>query len=171
MATQDKKVTVFDIVKIMTTTERKWSDLSDEEKNVVEPFMIIMILSMHPDLLEICNEFQRYAISSDLSPREVYTFFNELLPKRSYYSTWIKGTKDSSYNDHLISLIAQEYECSKTQAYEYLNILTESNNIEAIVKIVSKYGYTEAQVEAIILNKTIPTAKPKKVAAKKTKSK
>jgi len=167
---ENKRVSVFNIVKVMTTTERKWSDLSDEEKNAVEPFMIIMILSMHPDLLEICNEFQRYAISSDLSPREVYTFFNELLPKRSYYSTWIKGTKDSAYNDHLTSLIAQEYECSKTQAYEYLNILTESNNIEAIVKIVSKYGYTEAQVEAIILNKTIPTAKPKKVAAKKTKT-
>ena len=168
---ENKRVSVFDLVKIMTTTERKWSDLSDEERNAVEPYMIIMILSMHPDLLDLCNEFQRYAISSDLTPREVYTFFNELLPQRSYYSTWIKGTKDNTYSDHLIGLIAQEYECSKSQASEYLSILTESNNIEAIVKIVSKYGYTEAQVEAIILNKPVPVAKPKKAASKKTKSK
>ena len=171
MSQQEKRVSVFDLVKIMTTTTRKWSDLSDEERNATEPYMIIMILSMHPDLLELCNEFQRYAISSELSPKEVYTFFNELLPKRSYYSPWIKGVKDSAYNEHLIDIIAQEYECSKTQASEYLSILTDSNNIEALVKIVSKYGYNEQQVEAIILNKAVPTAKPKKVATKKTKSK
>ena len=41
---ENKRVSVFDIVKVMTTTERKWYDLSDEEKNAVEPFMIIMIL-------------------------------------------------------------------------------------------------------------------------------
>ena len=171
MTTQEKRVSVFDLVKIMTTTSRKWSDLSDEERAATEPYMIIMILSMHPDLLELCNEFQRYAISSELSPREVYTFFNELLPKRSYYSPWIKGSKDSAYNEQLTNIIAQEYECSKTQAAEYLNIFVESNNIEALVKIVSKYGYNEAQVEAIILNKAVPTAKPKKTATKKTKSK
>lgn len=171
MSQQEKRVSVFDLVKIMTTTTRKWSDLSDEERSATEPYMIIMILSMHPDLLELCNEFQRYAISSELSPKEVYTFFNELLPKRSYYSPWIKGVKDSAYNEHLIDIIAQEYECSKTQAFEYLSILTDSNNIEALVKIVSKYGYNEQQVEAIILNKAVPTAKPKKVATKKTKSK
>jgi hypothetical protein len=172
MATQDKKVTVFDIVKIMTTTERKWSDLSDGEKNVVEPFMIIMILSMHPDLIDICNEFQRYAISTQLTPREVYMFFNELLPKGSYYSPWIKSKKESSYNELLIGVFAKEYKCSLSQAEEYLDLLFNTNKLEAVIKVVSKYGYSEAEVEAIILNKPLPKSKPKKVTTtKKTKSK
>jgi hypothetical protein len=67
--------------------------------------------------------------------------------------------------------MSEEYGCSKSQAYEYLDLLTSSNKIEAIVKIVSKYGYSDAEVEAIILNKAIPKTKPKKVATKKTKSK
>jgi hypothetical protein len=164
-------VSVFDLVKIMTTTERKWSDLTDEEKKATEPFMIIMILSMHPALLDLVNDFQRYAISSDLRPQEVYTFFNDLLPKGSYYSPWIKSKKESAYSELLLGIMSEEYGCSKSQAYEYLDLLTSSNKIEAIVKIVSKYGYSDAEVEAIILNKAIPKTKPKKVATKKTKSK
>ena len=118
-----KPVSVFDLVKIMTSTERKWSDLNDAEKKATEPFMIIMILSMHPDLLEIVNEFQRYAISSDLKPKEVYSFFNDILPKRSYYSPWVKGKNENAYSNVLIDVISAEYECSKSQAYEYLDLL------------------------------------------------
>jgi hypothetical protein len=164
-------VSVFDLVKIMTTTERKWSDLNDEEKKATEPFMIIMILSMHPDLLDLVNDFQRYAISTDLSPREVYTFFNDLLPKRSYYSPWIKSKKESTYSELLLGIMSEEYGCSKRQAAEYLDLFILSNKVESIVKVVSKYGYSDAEVEAIILNKPIPKTKPKKVAAKKSKSK
>jgi hypothetical protein len=165
-----KPVSVFDLVKIMTSTERKWSDLNDAEKKATEPFMIIMILSMHPDLLEIVNEFQRYAISSDLKPKEVYSFFNDILPKRSYYSPWVKGKNENSYSSVLIDVISAEYECSKSQAYEYLDLLTSINNIDAIIKIVSKYGYTESEIEAILLNKSLPKPKaPKKVATKKKK--
>jgi hypothetical protein len=172
MATQDKKVTVFDIVKIMTTTERKWSDLTEDEQKATEPFMIIMILSMHPDLIDICNEFQRYAISTQLTPREVYMFFNELLTKQSYYSPWIKNKKESSYNELLMGIFAKEYKCSLSQTEEYLDLLFNANKLEAVIKVVSKYGYSEAEVEAIILNKPLPKSKPKKVATtKKTKSK
>jgi hypothetical protein len=163
----DKKITPFDIVKIMTTTNKKWSDLSDEERGAVEPYMIIMILSMHPDLLEICNEFQRYAISSQITPREVYTFFNELLPKANYYSTWIKSKKENLYSEHLIGVFSKEYQCSKRQAEESLNMLFEANKLDAVVRVVSKYGYSEEEVEAIILNKPLPKNKPKKVKTKK----
>lgn len=165
-----KSITVFDLVKIMTSTERKWSDLNDAEKKATEPFMIIMILSMHPDLLEIVNEFQRYAISSELKPKDVYSFFNDILPKRSYYSPWVKGKNESSYSSILIDVVSAEYECSKSQANEYLDLLTGINNIEAIIKIISKYGYTESEIEAILLNKSLPKPKaPKKVATKKKK--
>lgn len=165
-----KTINCFDLVKIMTSTERKWSDLNDAEKKATEPFMIIMILSMHPDLLEIVNEFQRYAISSELKPKDVYSFFNDILPKRSYYSPWVKGKNESSYSSVLIDVVSAEYECSKSQANEYLDLLTGINNIEAIIKIVSKYGYTESEIEAILLNKSLPKPKaPKKVATKKKK--
>jgi hypothetical protein len=155
--------TVFDLVKIMTSTDRRWVDLTEEEKKATEPYMIIMILSMHPDLLDICNEFQRYAISSQLTPKEVYGFFNDVLPKKSYYSTWIKNKKESSYNELLIGIFAKEYVCSRSQAEEYLDLLFNTNNLEGVVKVVSKYGYSEAEVEAIILNKPLPKSKPKKV--------
>lgn len=163
---EQKKISVFDLVKIMTTTNKKWSDLSDEEKSATEPYMIIMILSMHPDLLEICNEFQQYAISSNLTPKEVYSFFNELLPKGSYYSPWIKSKKESTYSELLKGIFAKEYQCSTYQAEEYLDLLIGLNKVESIVKVVSKYGYSEAEVEAIILNKPIPKSKPKKVTKK-----
>jgi hypothetical protein len=165
--TQDKKITPFDIVKIMTTTTKKWSDLTEEEKSAVEPFMIIMILSMHPDLLEICNEFQRYAISSQITPKEVYTFFNELLPKGSYYSPWIKSKKESAYNELLIGVFAKEYQCSRSQAEEYLDMLFSLDKLDAVLKVISKYGYSEEEIEAIILNKPLPKNKPKKVKTKK----
>lgn len=163
-------VSVFDLVKIMTTTNKKWSDLTEDEQKATEPYMIIMILSMHPDLIDICNEFQRYAISTQLTPREVYTFFNELLPKKSYYSTWIKSKKESSYSELLMGIFAKEYKCSLSQAEEYLDLLFNSNKLESIVKVVSKYGYSEAEVEAIILNKPLPKTKPKKVTTTKKKS-
>jgi hypothetical protein len=147
----------------MTSTERRWVDLTEEEKKATEPYMIIMILSMHPDFLDICNEFQRYAISSQLTPKEVYGFFNDVLPKKSYYSTWIKNKKESSYNELLMGIFAKEYVCSRSQAEEYLDLLFNTNNLEGVVKVVSKYGYSEAEVEAIILNKPLPKSKPKKV--------
>lgn len=164
-------VSVFDLVKTMTSTEKRWSDLTEEEQKATEPYMIVMILSMHPELLDICNEFQRYAISSQLTPKEVYSFFNDILPKRNYYSPWIKSKKENQYSDLLISLFTKEYLCSRSEAEEYLDLLFSTNKLESVIKVVSKYGYSEAEIEAMILNKPLPKSKPKKVTTKKSKSK
>jgi hypothetical protein len=68
-----------------------------------------------------------------------------------------------------MGIFAKEYVCSRSQAEEYLDLLFNTNNLEGVVKVVSKYGYSEAEVEAIILNKPLPKSKPKKVTTSSKK--
>lgn len=162
-----KKVTIFEIFKILTETDKTWEQLSDGEKKAFNPFMITELLSMIPEFIEISNEFQRYAISSSIQPRDVYRFYKDIIPKGRYSFKWIKAINNDIFGKQLVDIFTREYECSRQEAKEYLELFMSIDRLDLIVKVVSKYGFTESQVESIILNKDIKPIKAKKETKKK----
>tara|TARA_B100000131_G_C17695680_1_gene442552 strand:- start:209 stop:535 length:327 start_codon:yes stop_codon:yes gene_type:complete len=92
------------------------------------------------DYIEIVNEFQKYAIGL-LTPREVYRWYCSVLPKQKKFNKYIKGKKSGKYESWVIDIICKEFEVSKKEAIEYLDILYLSKDNKLSLKtIIEKYG-------------------------------
>jgi hypothetical protein len=68
------------------------------------------------------------------------------VPQNKGFAKYIKGSKEDAYNPKLIDQIVEHFTISKSEATEYLDLL----NVEQVTKIVSLYGYTDAEIKTMI---------------------
>jgi hypothetical protein len=100
---------------------------------------------MRSELIDLVNMLQKYTIGT-LTPKETYRVYYEVLPQNKGFAKYIKGSKDDAYNPKLIDLIVEHYTVSKSEAVDYLDLL----NADQVTKIVSLYGYTDAEIKTMI---------------------
>lgn len=145
----EKDFTIFE--HISNITDKKLSITKYSEKNLKSwsSYLINRWLSMNYDLIEIVNEFQRYTIGI-LTPKETYQLYYDILPKQKFYSKYIKGKKQDKYNSQLVDLFAKHYNCSKSDAIEYLDILTLTNKSLDIERIIKLYGKSDKEVKQLL---------------------
>lgn len=146
----NKGLTLFDHVDSITVKKTPWEDLSESDRKSFIPFMINRCLSMHIDLLEIVNYFQKYTVGL-LRPREVYKLYSSLLPQKKLYYSYVKGKKNEKYNTELIKVLSKHYSASEKETIEYLDILfKDMAGVEFIISILEAYGYDEKRIEKLI---------------------
>jgi uncharacterized protein YeeX (DUF496 family) len=57
-----------------------------------------------------------------LKTKDVYKLYCDLIPKKKTFLRYVKGKKDVKYEDWVIDIVCKEYEVSKFEAKDYLNI-------------------------------------------------
>ena len=133
-------MTIFDWIGQIQVSKKSWDSFSEADQKKFSPFIINRWLSMDFDYIEIVNEFQKYAIGL-LTPREVYRWYCSVIPKGKRFNKYIKGKKSGKYESWVVDIICKEFEVSKKDAGEYLDILYLSKDNKLSLKtIIEKYG-------------------------------
>jgi hypothetical protein len=143
---------LFDHIKEITSVQspKYWDRLEDDDKKTWSNYMVHRFLSMNPDWIEILSEIQPY--TQTLEPRSLYLLLIGLLPKGRYYLKYVKGKKVNKYENFLIDLIKQDYQCSSLHAEEYTEILyATKEGRENIKYICEKYGIDKKQITKLKL--------------------
>jgi len=138
-------MTIFDWINQILVKKTHWNEFTEDEQKKFSPFIVNRWLSMDKDFIEIVNYFQKYSIGT-LEPREVYKWYCDILPKGKRFNKYIKGKKDKKYNGELINIMVTHFECSKSQAKDYLELI----NRDELIELLEKYGMNEKTIKRLL---------------------
>lgn len=150
--------TLFDHLNAITKDQdpKYFDNLSEEDKKTWSNYMIHRFLSMNFDFVDIIAEFQ--PLTQTMEPKMFYLLMIGIIPKGKYYLRYIRGKSEETSDEKIVELLQIEYNCSKSTAIDYYNILTNiKEGDEYIVYLKNKYGKVETEKP-----KKSSKAKPKK---------
>ncbi len=138
-------MTPFDYLKLVHNKKVRWEDLNEEEQKSWNTFIINRALSFNSNYIDIVNNIQPYT-GGQLTPAEIFKYYQNILPNNFRFNKWIKGNKEKSYNPQLLVTVSTYFECSAKKASEYLNILSKKET-----KNLLKYiGLQESEIKKLI---------------------
>ena len=141
-------MTLFDWLDQITVKKSPASSFNESDWGTFQTYMIHKFISLNQDYIELANYVQK--IPHD-QKKYIYTAYCNLIPKRKVWLKWVGKTKTSTPPE--AEHIARYYECSLSDAAEYMELL-------------GKTGVTE-----ILLKMGIDNTKPEKNARKPRKTK
>ena len=115
---------IFTILNYITWDKKPWNTLTEEEKNCVQPFMIHRYVSMKEEYIEVANAIQKY----NLTPKSVYEFYSEIIPKRKVFLKYIKGNK--KWDANKLEFLSQYLECSQREAKDFIDLVDKEDIAE-----------------------------------------
>jgi hypothetical protein len=145
MSETKKAATLFDFIDGLTHKKKPWKSWSESDQSKFSVYMTNRWLSMRMELVELVNELQQYTIGV-LRPEETYKMYYELLPNNKTFAKYVKGKSDDKYSAQLVAQIAEHYQVSKSEATEYIDLMTA----DTCKNIVSLYGYTESEIKTML---------------------
>ena len=148
MSETKKAKTLFEHLSGIKEKKTPWESLSVMDRKSFEPFMVNRFLSMNMELLELVNELQMYTIGQ-LSPKDVYKLYLEVLPKKRSFDKYIKAKGSDKYNDKVLEYLSRYFEVSHREVKDYLEILTKQD----VVEIIQKYGVEKKEAEKLLKSK------------------
>ena len=77
---------------------------------------------------------------------KIYKWYCDILPKGKRFNKYIKGKKDKKYNTELIDIMVTHFECSKSQAKDYLELI----NRDELIEILEKYGMNKKTIKRLL---------------------
>lgn len=137
-------MTIVDWMNQLLIHKKHWNDFTEDEQKKFSPFIINRWLSMDKEFIEIVNVFQKYAIGT-LEPREVYKWYCDILPKGKRFNKYIKGKRDKKYDNELINILLNHFECSKLQVQQYLELIDK----EELKSILEMYGLDKKKIKRL----------------------
>lgn len=145
-----KPMTIFDHLANITEKKTPWDKLSELDQKAFSPYLINRWLSMSPDLIEYVDMFQQYTIG-ELDRKHVYQLYLDLLPKKRFYTKYIKGKGADKYNKELIEMLRNHFEVPSKEAEEYVDMLaTLDVGDECIREFLRKYGKTDKEIVKLL---------------------
>lgn len=121
------------------TLEKK-EFLGDEGWN---SWMINRYISMDENYVELVNIIQKNTYQ--LSPKQIYTIYRDIIPKRKVWLGYIKSKKEKT-NPDLLVLLAEWFECSEREVKHYLDLLSKTD----LEEILSKFGKDKRQIKELL---------------------
>jgi hypothetical protein len=143
---------LFDHIKAITQDQKidYWDTLEDADKKSWSNYMIHRFLSMNSDWIAVLSEIQPY--TQTLEPKQLYLALIGIIPKGRYFLKYTKGKGDEKYESWLVDLIKQDFQCSKKESEEYLEILYSTREGRENIKyICEKYGIESKQITKLKL--------------------
>jgi succinate dehydrogenase flavin-adding protein (antitoxin of CptAB toxin-antitoxin module) len=130
--TPKKSLSLFDFVDDIR--KHKTGTLLDSEENQSSwnSYMILQTLSMKEADVPIANFFNKY--QGTMTKKQLYTALIYLVPTDKRFYKWIKNKSEVKHE--LSSFVAEYFECSQTQAIEYIHVMGE----EWAESIKDKFG-------------------------------
>ena len=144
-----KAASLFDHLSFITDKKRKWETLSEADKKSFSPYLINRWLSMTPELIEYVDMFQRYTIGL-LEPRDVYKLYYDFLPKKKFFSKYVKGKKQDSVNEELVAIVKEHLQISENEAIEYTEILKIQEKDHIFKELLERYGKDEKEIKKLL---------------------
>jgi len=145
MAEEKKSATMFDLMSGLTDKKREWSKWSETDQKKFSVFIVNRWLSMRMELTELINEFQTYTIGQ-LSPRDTYRLYYDLLPTNKSFAKYIKGKSEDRYEKDLVAQIAEHYQVSKSEASDYVELMDKTQ----CDRILTMYGYSDGEKKKLL---------------------
>lgn len=166
--TTKKAKNIFDLMTDLTYNKVKWVNQSDSDRKEFTPFMINRFFSMNMELVEIVNYIQQYT-NGQLTPKETYNVYLDILPKKKMFSKYISGGKNKSkYHQELISKLCDFNNWSETETIQNLDILKRSPGYTSMMTLFLKqFGKTDDEVNKIIQHEEKANTKSTKKHTKK----
>lgn len=143
-----KAKSLFDHLSGITDKKVSWESLSDIDKKSFSPYMVNRFLSMNMNFIELVNEFQKYTIG-ELSNREVYKLYLELLPKQKQFNKYIKASKAEKYQTELVELLSKHFLISEKESLEALDMYHETSLLP-LKELLKKYGKTDKEITKLL---------------------
>tara|TARA_B100000780_G_C20871585_1_gene346633 strand:+ start:26 stop:322 length:297 start_codon:yes stop_codon:yes gene_type:complete len=97
---------------------------------------------MNPDYLDLVNEAQQIMPQYK---QEIYSIYREYIPKNNKWNKYIKSSIKSP-NKELIIYLSKYWECSQTEAKQYVKLLESSD----IVRILTSIGLEKKQIKPLL---------------------
>jgi hypothetical protein len=132
----------FDVLNYVTFEKKSWNDLTQEEIDSINPYLLNRYLSMNPDYLELVNYTQ---IIPHTEKEKYYKIYSNLIPKKKQ---WLKYIKSSNKNEskELLEYLSKYFECSTREVKDYINIL-EKKQIE---EILTSLGIDDKDIKKLL---------------------
>lgn len=131
----EKSKTIFDILNDITFAKVLWKDQLESTQKKVDKYMINRWLSMKSDYMELVAGVQ--SVTERLDQKQFYQFYQSIIPKKKFFTKYIKQVKKLSYNHDLLKLIANHYDLSIKDAM----ILIDNNKRSDLITFVKSFGY------------------------------
>lgn len=143
-----KTASIFDHLSNVTNKKMPWDELTEADRKSFSPFMNNRLLSMNSDFIELINDLQRLTVGQ-LEPEFTYRLMLEVLPNARQFNKYIKGKKDSKYNEELVNLMRTHFLISRQEATEYLELYTDGR-LTSLKEILKKYPYSDKEIEKLL---------------------
>jgi hypothetical protein len=135
---------IFDWIKEITLSKRKWSSFSEDDRASFNVFMTHRYLSMNQEYIDIVNYIQTIPYTEK---EKIYRVYCDMIPKKNVWLKYIKPTKKRT-SDALLQYITKEYTISLGEAEEYTYILGK----EGIIDILTRHGVDEKEQKKLLKN-------------------
>ena len=141
---------LFEHLNALTASDKNYfKKLSDVEKKSFSTYMINRFLSMHSELIEIVNYFQRF--NNSLDSEIVFKLYYDILPKKKLWSKYIKSMHEVKYNSELIDFITKHYRISTIDAKDYLRIyMADDIHKTSLIRLLQSYGYDLQKIQELV---------------------
>ena len=122
---------IFDWLKAINNTKPPVESFTDKDWEVWNSYMIHRFMSMNINFLDIVNEVQTIPPQNK---KEIYTIYREFIPKNNKWNKYIKSSVKQPNKD-LIDKLSSIWECSKSEAKTYVNILESDKLIHILTRV------------------------------------
>ena len=135
-------MTIWNWLEEITYKKSNVNSFDEQDWDTFNSYMIHRFISMNPYYIELVNEIQTILPTEK---KQIYTIYRELIPKRKVFLKYIKGNS-SKYNQELMELLSNHFECPKKEAKEYFDILGKVK----IKNLLSKMGFEKKEITKLL---------------------
>jgi hypothetical protein len=149
--TKEKKgLTIFDHIANITYKKKHIDKYAVDDWKTFDVYMINQFLSMNIELIETVNYIQ-YVTIGIKSKQDMYKIYYAYLPKRKFYSKYIKADNANKYNSDLLKIISDNYNISNFRAIEYLDMYNKDIDSKlSLDKLLISHGIDKKQIKKLI---------------------
>ncbi len=128
-----------------------YNNLSDADKKTWNVYMINRFLSMEYSFIEYVNQIDILLSYGTIPSELIYKLYIGIIPKSNKFLKYMKSETTEKYTPELLGILQNHFNVSKIEAIDYIRIFRlNSDNENKLKELISKYGYTEAEIKKIV---------------------
>lgn len=139
---KSKPVNIFTILDYLTYSKKPYEQLTDEEKEAINPYMLHRFISMNENYVGIANLAQNFPPTEK---EKIYKFYLEFIPKNKVYLKYIKSNK-KNLNSKLLEILSNYFKVSSREVLDYIPLLGGS----IVKEILRNYNLDKKEVKELL---------------------